>query len=292
MKTWINEYWWLFLLVLFSLIIIAFITGSFRMNRMIARETEILMDVNASPDSYETRTITQEDLDALPKPVGRWLETIGLVGQERLLFVEFTQNGSMRMDPETDKWMESEARQVVNVAKPAFIWHVDLSMMPIMNTKGRDLFFQGEASMDIRIGSLIRVVDEKNNEKLDESALQRFLMELPWYPTAALEEYMEWEAIDNERTKAIMTYEGMRAEAVFVFDEEGHLKSVEADRFKDPKDSIRTACVGVFHSRMVIDGLTVPDAADITWEIETGPFTWYRFESSNMVFHHEVPGND
>lgn len=272
------NYWWLAVIAVLFLIVIAFIIGNMGMKRRIASEVDELM--NEEIDLNEESNIIKEvDLEKLPLVVEKWLTSVGVLGQERIRFIKFSQRGKMKLDPNQEKWINAEAIQYVRIHEPAFLWQVDLPMLPLINTKGRDFFINGEASMQVMIGSLIPVVNTKNNEKTNESSLSRFLLELPLYPTAALEDYITWEAIDALSAKAILSYDGMSVEAIFYFNEEGLLKKVEAFRYKENDDQAkRMPCIGEIKAYETFDGVIIPSRIDITWLVNNEKYTWYKFE--------------
>lgn len=278
------NYWWIILTGLIVLIVIAFFLGNLQMNRKISKELELLMHISEEKSAENSSTvILEEDLKKLPKPVKKWLEFVGVVGQEKIRTVSFSQGGEMRLEPNQEKWMKPVAKQYVRVDKPGYLWHVDIPMIPLLNTKGRDLFYEGKGSMEIRIGTLIPVVNEESNEKLNESSLHRFLLELPWYPTAAVEEYMTWEEIDKESAKGILSYEGMTVEAIFYFDGDGSLIRVESLRYKERDEGAkRIPCIGEIKGHSVVEGLKIPNRINITWIINGEPFTWYKLENFDM----------
>ncbi|MFW6298407.1 MAG: DUF6920 family protein [Bacillota bacterium] len=285
MKAWLSDYWWMVLIGIVGATILAFVIGSIRMNRVIARETETLVNSTDKTQTEEARTIKKDDLEHLPAPVRRWLENAGVIGHDAIEVMELRQEGTMRLDPEKTKWMDSTAHQTINVKDPGFIWHVELPMMPLLNVKGRDLFQDGEGGMTIRVGGLIPIANEKSNDVLNESSLHRFLMEVPWYPTAALEDYMAWEPVDETSAKGILTYKDMRVEAVFTFDDDGLVRHIEAERYKETDiDAKRIPCIGTIKAHETVDGLMVPSEIEITWMLEEGAFTWYRFETKAMRF--------
>lgn len=277
-KTLIGGYWWLILISTILIITIAFIIGNIRMKKQIASEVDELMDYdkvfNEEPDIIDAK-----DLERFPLVVKTWLTSVGVVGQERAQFIEFSQRGEMKLEPNQENWINANAKQYVRLNEPAFLWHVDLSMLPVINTKGRDYFINGEASMQVYIGSLIPVVNVKNNEKTNESSLSRFLLELPLYPTAALEDYITWEAIDESSAKAILSYKNMTTEAVFHFNEEGLIEKIEALRFKENDEKAkRIPCIGEVKAYETFDGIEIPSKIDITWLLDDEEYTWYKLE--------------
>lgn len=277
-KTFMINYWWLILVSAILLIVIAFTIGKIRMEKRIASEVEELMAKKTDLNDVSS-IIEAEDLEMLPPVVKNWLTSVGVVGQERVQFIEFLQRGKMKLDPNQEEWINAKAKQHVRIKEPAFLWHVDLPMLPVINTKGRDYFINGEASMQVYIGSLIPVVNVKNNEKTDESSLSRFLLELPLYPTAALEEYVTWEGINETSAKAIMSYKGMTVEAIFHFNNEGMLKKIEALRYKENDEKAkRIPCIGEIKAYETFDGMKIPSKIDITWLLNDQEYTWYKLE--------------
>ena len=275
------NYWWLILILAILLIVIVFTVGKIRMEKRIASEVEELMTKETGL-SEAPNIIEAEDLENLPLVVKTWLTSVGVVGQEKVEFIEFLQRGEMKLDQNKEEWINAKAKQHVRIKEPAFLWHVDLPMLPVINTKGRDYFINGEASMQVYIGSLIPVVNVKNNEKTNESSLSRFLLELPLYPTAALEEYVTWEGINETSAKAIMSYKGITVEAIFHFNNEGMLKKIEALRYKENDEKAkRIPCIGEIKVYETFEGIKIPSKIDITWVINDEEYTWYKLEIYN-----------
>lgn len=284
MKPLLFNYWWISigLVAVLLLICLAFVIGSIQMTAKINTEIDNFKSIEANNDDI----IEATDLIALPEPVQRWLTYTGVVGTPRIISVEFKQSGLMRLDPDETRWIESDAMQYVRVDEPAFLWHVNLSMLPIIKTRGRDFFIDGDAEMEVKIGGLIAVVNENNNVKLNESALHRFLLELPWYPTAALEDYITWEEVDENRSKAVLTYQGIQVSAIFTFDAVGKLHKIEALRYYgNDSDAKRIPCIGVVTDYAEFNGLQIPYRFEVTWMLDENEYTWYKLKNSDFVFN-------
>lgn len=259
--------------------------GKWQFNQQVESELNKLKEQNRKI-SAET-AIKTEDLSKLPEPVKLWLDKIGVVEKNRISAVHLKQKGLMKLEPEQNKWFAPQARQYTAVNQPGFLWQVDLSMLPVIKTKGRDLFYQGDASMLIKIAGLLPVVDQKANRKINESALHRFLLELPWYPTAALNDYLEWQVIDSNTARATITYQGIEAEADFNFDQQGNLVSTEAMRYKESdEDAERLKCIGELKKYKEVDGIKVPTGIDVSWDLESGKFTWFKVEVDEISFEY------
>jgi hypothetical protein len=204
----------------------------------------------------------------------KWLVKAEVVGKPMIKGMYLKQTGEMKLEPE-QKYVKPMAEQYINVANPAYLRAVDLPMIPLINTKGRDLFYEGKGSMRIKLGSLVSVVNKEPNYKLNESSMHRFLLEIPWYPTAAFEDYISWEEIDDLGAKAIMKYKDIEIETTFFFNDSGMIEKVETMRHKgSDENSEREKCVGDLLEFETVDGFLVPVKINISWINDKEKFTW------------------
>jgi len=256
--------------------IIASYIGKMNFQNQIRENKEKVLSSNNVIDN----TIKKEELS---DSVANWLTNIGVFKSKRIKSISFNQEGLMKLSPDQKDYYKPEATQVVNVVEPGFLWTVDISMMPLINTKGMDFMYDGEGSMKIKVGYIVPVVNEKPNEKLNESTLSRYLLELPWYPTAALESYISWEEISDYIAEATINYKGIETSAKFFFDEDFQLTKIEALRYKEvSEDAERKKCIGEIKNYTEVDDLLIPDEIDVSW-IENGEkFTWYKVQLKNI----------
>lgn len=271
------------ILIIFGLAAAA--AGKWQFNKQIESELKKLKQNKLSKS--ENRVIAENDLKEIPEPVSKWLNESGIIGKKKIKAVNLKQSGLMKLEPDQKEWFKPEAEQYISVNEPGFLWQVNLAMMPIIKTKGRDLFYQGNASMLIKIASLLPVVNQKENDKLNESALHRFLLELPWYPTAALNNYISWKEIDRTTARATIKYQGVQASANFNFDQAGNLISTEAMRYRESDENAeRIKCTGELDKYQKIDGIKVPTEIDVSWYLESGKFNWFKLKIEELSFEY------
>jgi len=256
--------------------IIASYIGKMNFQNQIRENKEKVLSSNNVIDN----TIKKEELS---DSVANWLTNIGVFKSKRIKSISFNQEGLMKLSPDQKDYYKPEATQVVNVVEPGFLWTVDISMMPLINTKGMDFMYDGEGSMKIKVGYIVPVVNEKPNEKLNESTLSRYLLELPWYPTAALEPYISWEEISDYIAEATINYKGIETSAKFFFDEDFQLTKIEALRYKEvSEDAERKKCIGEIKNYTEVDDLLIPDEIDVSWIENDEKFTWYKVQLKNI----------
>lgn len=267
------------------LIFAIFSFAAWNFNSLIEKE---LVSLQPETVSSESKVITEDMLVSLPTPVQKWLENSGILGKNQIQNAYFEQKAKMKLKPDQPKWYPANVKQYVSTEQPGFIWTVQMKMFSIVNVAGRDKFQNGQGVMTIKIGSLIPVVNNGNDGKTNQSTLQRYLMELIWYPSAALNSYITWEEVDKNTAKATMSYKGTSGSATFQFDEKGDLLKVTALRYKDKEDAVPKECIGEVKEYGVMDGIRIPTKVDITWMLEDGPFTWYDTEVLHVKYNAET----
>ena len=256
--------------------------SSCSMNKMIARETEEIL--NATKTS-EPVIITESAIQELPAPVQRWIRSTGIIGKPAINAARVSQKALMKMKPEQQDWQTARAEQYTTTNPPAFIWTVNMKMAPLIKIKGRDKFVAGKGEMLIKINSLINVVNEKGT-RMDEGTLQRFLGELVWFPSLALSPYISWEAIDDSSAKATMTYKETTGSGTFYFNDKGDFVKFVALRFMGNKsDAKRYPWVLTVEDYAVFEGIKVPSKMKATWELEDGDWTWLDLEISSIEYN-------
>ena len=271
------------ILVLLVMIAVISMISKIVFNQKVKKELELLTENLV----LEDQIITLEDLEDLPEPVNRWLRYSGVVGKTDIKLITMHQNISMRLG--VDKpWMNASANQYVTTDNPGFIWHVNINMAPLIHISGRDKYIDGHGEMLIKVMSLMKVADSKG-PKIDQGTLLRYLAEICWVPTAALKDYITWEAVDDYHAKAIMTYEDVSAEGIFEFDDEGKVTSFEAMRYGEFEGTYQLENWKVEVSDYLeFSGYMLPTKGDITWELAEGDYHWYTFEVISVKVNERV----
>jgi hypothetical protein len=304
-----NEYWWLTAIIgilvsqtlvitfwqdakfgtipnviILLVSIVAF--AAFNFDRNISQEIDNMFSQNIFKDQ---NTITAEMITHLPTPVQNWITNSGLIGKERIYAVRLKQKALMKMKPEQEKWTDANAEQYFTVDKPAFIWKVEMQMMPFMDIVGRDRFFEGKGEMFIKVFSLIPVVNSRDNEKINSGTIQRYLGEIVWFPSAALIPYITWQKIDDFSAKASITYNGTTGSGVFYFDEDGNFTKYIAQRYMGTDDdALLKEWIITVNENKIINGIKIPVKMEATWKLEGGDWTWLKIEITDIEYNKTI----
>jgi len=275
------KYFWAVLvlgLVLFSLVTVA----------------KILFDRQAKSEANQIlKTVTSDsgtvieasELDGLPGCVAKWLERSNIVGKERIHSVYLTQQGRMRLSPE-QKWIPLQAVQYINVDDPGFVWIAHARMAPFVDMYIRDMYYNGQGSMKGKLLAAIPVVNAQPGPEMNQGSLLRFLAEMIWYPSAALQNYITWEEIDANSARATMTWQGVSADMIFYFNDQGDMISSLASRYQEVNGHFELHdWGGTARGYKDFSGIRLQNKSDIIWKYETGEFNWLQIEVTDVKFN-------
>ncbi|HSP21713.1 MAG TPA: DUF6544 family protein [Planococcus sp. (in: firmicutes)] len=242
------------------------------------------------PTGPSLAVVTAERAEQLPEPVQKWLAWSGSVGKDEARSMYLKQSGQVKLKPEQKQWTSAKAEQYTTFEPPEFTWKVDMKMAPGTHISGKDVFRNGRAQMRIKFDGIMPLSKTEKSYKTNQSALQRYLMELSCCPPAALSSYVSWQKVDSTTATAEMELNGVSGTADFHFDAQGELKSVNALRYKDSDEKAEMLpCTAHILSYMEVGGIKVPSKIEIVWDLPDGPFTWYRFEVSDVQFNQPAP---
>jgi hypothetical protein len=274
----------LILIVMLSAPIITFMIAEALLNRG-ARAEAFKILKTAKTDQREV--INEADLADLPIVVQKWLRRAGIVGKEKIHCLKMIQTGQMRL-AENKPWMKFEALQYVNVDEPAFVWKARVKYAPLIKLIGLDQYYEGHGSMNIKLMALVSVVDARPGMEMDQGSLLRFLAEMIWYPTAALNNYISWEEIDERSARATMTWKGTSASMIMNFNEEGDMVSSVAPRYREEDGQfILDDWGGVARSYKKFEGIRIINQNDVVWKFKTGDFNWMQIEVVDVDFNYQ-----
>jgi hypothetical protein len=170
------------------------------------------------------------------------------------------------------------AQQYFSVDPPAFVWSVKAKMMGVLPIAGRDRYADGRGHLLIKVGSVFTVADGVGPE-VDQGTMLRYLGEIVWFPSAALSDYISWEAVDERSARATMRYAGVTAAAVFAFDERGRFVSLTADRYMSADGGARLEkWVIPATDWRTVRGIEIPVRGNAVWKLASGDFDYYRWE--------------
>lgn len=266
------------------IILLATIMGfsSFNFKNKI-KEERIELIKNSQLENKEI--ISSETLDGLPTIVQKWLTNCGVVGTQTVFNVYLNQELYLKLKPDQENWNVGKAEQYFRIQPPAFNWSISTEMNSFLSVVGRDKFIDGKGEMTIRLLSLIPVANAKDDKKIDQATLQRYLAEIVWFPSASLSQYIKWETIDDYAARATMEYKGTKGSGEFYFDKDGNFEKFVAMRYQDSNADEPTEWTVIATKIEERNGIKIPVECEASWELESGRWTWLKLEITDIQYN-------
>ena len=228
-------------------------------------------------------------LKDVPPVVDRYFRAALRDGQPIIASARVTWRGEFNMGkPGRDNWRPFSAVQHYYPPAPGFIWDARIRYAPGMSVFVRDGFVNGQGTMRGALLGLIPVVNAEPSPALASGALQRYLGEAAWLPTALLpSQGIAWSPIDDRRARATIAVGTTAVSLEFTFDEQARLIRVfTPDRIMDDgKGHVEAqAWEAVILSHAERDGMSVPAQSAAAWLLPQGRFEYWRGEPDAIAY--------
>jgi hypothetical protein len=261
----------------------AVIAGTVSWRRATAAKVDRLASTVAEP----TRIHGLASPDELPPPAARYFKRV-LTGTDRVVRsavatqqAEFFINGG---------WRLLTATQYFTVTPPGFVWDARIEMAPLVPANVRDAYVSGRGSMQASMYGLYSIVDLEGTPELNSGALQRFLGEAVWFPTALLPSpSVAWSARDDRSAIVTLIDGDTRVSLLFELDQNDDVVRISGDRFKETNGSyVIQPWVIACSEHGDRSGMRIPLFCEVAWVGEGGPEPYWRGRITNIeyVFWH------
>jgi len=173
--------------------------------------------------------------------------------------------------------MRFEAEQEASVERVEFSWRARFPIVPRVSLRVHDWFRAGEGALEVRLLGL--PLKRSSGPEVAKGEAMRYLAELPWVPHAFVgNRELEWRELDRATVEVALSLAGGRATMRLHFDDAGDIVAASADdRPRAVGDEVvGTPFGGEFGDYEVLDGVRIPTTAQVRWELEDGPFVYFR----------------
>jgi len=265
-------------LTLFGAVGVVVNVNKLRLQGLVAREMRALTAVAPSTKPLPA-------VGYLPPPVARYRE-LALGDRAPVRTLELRHVGTFCMSP-TAKPLPIRGTQLFTSDPPGFVWSARVRMFPGIWIDARDMAANGEGSMRVLLDSTVTIADARGPE-LDQGSALRLLAEMVWYPTALFDaRYVTWSAIDAAHSVATLRFGERQVSGTFEFGADGLPVSMSAERSMD-KRGLRP-WGGTYRDWRSVSGMRVPFEATVSWQLESGPFTYAHWLVEAMDYDVRVP---
>ena len=250
--------------------------------RRLAGEMRGLLD---EPPSAAPLPCVADLVAHLPPPVERYRQ-LAVAERAPVRTLRLHHNGTFRMSP-TGKALPIRGTQLFTADPPGFVWTGRIRMFPGAWIDARDMTVAGEGSMRVLLDDTVTLVDVRGPE-LDQGSALRLLAEMPWYPTSLFDtRTVTWSAIDGDHACATLRVGDQQVSGIFEFGSNGLPLRMTGKRFKDRGELLPWG--GIYRDWRTVSGMLVPFEAEVSWQLDTGPYTYAHWFVHSMDYDEARP---
>lgn len=228
----------------------------------------------------------------LPAPVRRYFHYALPDGQVPISYVVCRQIGDFRRGGCTTPWSPFTATEAFTASPPGYLWDADIRLGPGLSVRVRDGFVAGSGFMQASVAALFPVVHEAGRPELNMAALQRFLAEAVWLPTALLPgPYLVWREQDIDHAEAVLTVAGVTATMTFQFGSNGEIvRAYTPGRYRaEAGKFVLAPWEGNIRNYMRVSGMRVPMDTEAAWLLPAGRLAYWRGRIEDIVYQFASP---
>jgi hypothetical protein len=230
----------------------------------------------------------EEDIAGLPAPVQKYFRHCGYIGTLKMSYITITYHDVDFIMNKT-KLLKIDYVQYNFVREPNRIAYIDSSVYGTP-FEGLDSYVNGAGSMKGVIAKLFTLFHQ-TGKPMDKSSLVTFLSESLLIPSAALQDYIVWEAIDDSQAKATISYYGMSAAGVFKFNDQGEMLSFttddrEASSTDGTSEKVKWSVVCGDYQET--NGIKKPTLFQAVWNYDEGDLVYFKGKGTIAA----IPANE
>ncbi len=230
--------------------------------------------------------LTKEDIIHLPELINKYLNFTGVIGKEKLHNIRIKFTGKIKTKP-NGKWMKFESEQYNFFDEPTRIFYIKSKMFGIPFT-GLHLFIGANATMEIKIASLFKVVNAKGQEMNKSETVTIFNDMCLLAPASLIDKNIKWKVLSPLKVKAIFTNQGNEISAILYFNKEGKLINFESnDRYmsSDGKKYLNYKWTTPVSEYIDFKGRKIPYIAKAIWHRPEGEYCYGEFYLKEIEYN-------
>ena len=177
-----------------------------------------------------------------------------------------------------NRWQPLAATQTFSTAPIGFVWDARIRMAPLLSAYVRDAYIETEGSMYATVNGLYPLVDQRGRVELDSGALQRYLGEAVWFPTALLPgNGVTWQPVSESAALATIADGETSVSLEFRFNDREEVSEIVGQRYAENRGEYElrpwvVRCEQYVHRH----GMLIPIACEVSWITPEGRTPYWR----------------
>jgi hypothetical protein len=187
-------------------------------------------------------------------------------------------------------WHPLTAVQHFSIAPPGFVWDARIAMAPLMPVLVRDAYVHRRAMMQASMHGVYSLANQVDTPELNAGALQRWLGEAIWFPTALLpSSTVTWTPRDDHSAMVSLVDGPARVALDFEFADNGMPVAISGDRYKEDQGrySIQRWVITCGEPTFK-DGMTIPLRCEVAWIVNGARQPYWRGRISSIEYQYDA----
>jgi hypothetical protein len=225
---------------------------------------------------HQNEVFQEEDIADLPVPIKRYFRYCGYIGTPKMSYIKICY--------EDVDFLFSNDKPMLKIDYTQYNFVKELNRIAYIDSSMYGIPFEGLDTYDNGLGSMKGVIAKQftlfhqTGKAIDQSGLVTFLAECLLIPNAALQDYVDWEAIDDCHAKATISRYGISVSGVFTFNEKGEMLSFTTDDrgvalIDDASKKVRWSIVCDNYKE--INGTKKPTFFQAIWHYDDGDLVYF-----------------
>ncbi len=236
---------------------------------------------------YQQQSVlTNEDIKHLPLPVQKYIIYSGAIGKEKVQNFKSVYKGSFKVRPDSD-YLNIVSTQYNFYDEPTRVFYIKSKLYGIP-FDGLHIYVGPDATMRIKVASLMQVVDAKGPEMNKGETVTLFNDMCVMAPATLIDKNIEWKTIDSLTVKAKFTNQGNTITAILFFNAKGELVDFSSkDRYESADGKIYNnyEWTTPMKDYKEIDGRKIASYAELNWHKPDGKYCYGKFELVSIEYN-------
>jgi hypothetical protein len=229
------------------------------------------------------KILTDAEIINLPVPVQKYIRYTGCIGKPKVrnFSVEFT--GKIRKD-EKSEWMPFKSEQYNFIDTPTRLFFMKATMknLPVA---GYHAFFDGDAMMDIRLFSMVKV-QYQDGDLMDRAETVTFFNDMCCMaPATLIDPRIKWKTISPNVIEANFTNRNISITSVLYFNETGQLINFTSNDRMDAVTGTPLPWETPLSNYKLMNGHLLPGYAETIYTYPNGKLCYGKFELTAVKYN-------
>jgi hypothetical protein len=248
---------------------------------------KLLVELQQTPNLGAVRMYNYDDarISHLPAPVRQYFCGVLRSRRPMVAGARVEHAGEFRMTEA--RWFPFSSTEFFTTQPPGFRWDAQIRIFCGLQAHVLDNYAAGVGSMSAKLLNCVPVMNVSGSPELAAGALQRYLAEAVWFPTALLPSNgVQWDAISHFKACATLTHRQTTASLEFQFNAFGEITSAfTQSRYRYVKGMWQPTPWKCHYSNYADrSGMRIPLAGEVEWQLPDSPLPYWRGRITDVAY--------